>query len=383
MKAVLVHYGELALKGKNRKDFEERLVRNIKLAIGKGVLKQVNRLEGRMVLFPNSQNKKTEALITERLSKVLGLSWFSFADVCAPDVGKIKSSVLKAGKGKLDKKKTFKVDTTRAYKKFPHNSMEMNGMLGEALIEKFKPNVSLDNPDVTVFVEITKDWAFVYTDKVRCSNGLPVGSSGRVLVLLSGGIDSPVAAWLMMKRGCSVDYLHIHAMRESKDLENTKIREILEKLHEYDPRSKLYAVPYHEFDIRAQGAPSEYNLILFRRFMLRVAERLAKEIKVSAIVTGDNLAQVASQTLESITVADEAVDIPIFRPLLAYNKEDTINLARKIGTYELSIKPYKDCCSIVAKHPTTKPKLDKTKKFESKIKIDSIVRKCFKSVAVV
>lgn len=381
MKAVLVHYGEIALKGKNRRFFEKALVDNIKISIGKNLVKEVKRLEGRLFVSLNKDDKKTTDIVRTKLSNIFGIKWFSFPLVCKTDLDEIKKTVSKASKGKMEDK-TFKIDTRRSFKRFPHNSIQMNEMLGGVILDEHKCKVSLDNPDVTVSVEITKDYTFVSIDKIRGPGGLPIGSGGRMLVLLSGGIDSCAAAWLIMKRGFSVDYLHIHALRNDSDVKKTKIKEIYEKMKEYNPRSKLYTASYHEFDIKSQSAPSDYNLILFRRFMFKLAEKFAEKIKAKAIVAGDNIAQVASQTIESITVSDEAVNIPIMRPLLTYDKEEIIDLARKIGTFDLSIKDYKDCCSIISSHPTTKPKLEKVQLYEKKIGIDKIVNKSIKNVSI-
>jgi len=382
MKVVLVHYGELALKGHNRRRFEKILVKNIKLSLGKPALKQVKRLEGRIVIFLNRYNKKTEEMINDKLSKVFGISWFSFAEVCKSDMKKIKPVVIKASKGKI-KGKTFRIETKRAYKRFPLTSIETNEILGGVIINKYRSKVSLENPDITIHVEITKDTSFIYVDKLRGPRGLPVGSGGRVLVLLSGGIDSAVASQLIMKRGFSVDYLHIYALRNEKEVKNSKVYEIFEKMKEFNVRSKLYLIPYHEFDVKLQKADQKYHLILFKRFMFKLAEKLAKDIGLKAIVTGDNIAQVASQTLESIEVSDYGIKMSIFRPLLTYDKEEIINLAKIIETYELSIMNYKDCCSIVSKHPTTKPKLDKVEFYENKIKVNSIIKKCMKNLSVI
>ncbi len=379
MKAFLVHYGEIALKGGNRRDFERMLVDNIRYSAGEANIKKIERLEGRIAVYTSSYSSKMVKHFVSKLSRVFGISWFSVAEVCESRMDKIKSTSLRIAKDKL-KGKTFKVDTKRSYKKFPHTSIQTNEIIGEALLNRYKSKVSLDEPDVTVFIEITKDKTFVHMEKTKGLSGLPVGSAGKVLVLLSGGIDSAAAAWLVMKRGCRVDYLHIHALRRNKDVKDSKINDIFNVLKEYDTKSSLYTLPYHEFDVKAQKVPSDYNLILFRRFMIRIAENLAGDINAKAIVMGDNLSQVASQTIESIGVADNDVGILIFRPLLTYDKEEIIQLAGRIGTYGLSIKDYKDCCSIISRHPATRPKLEKAKLFESKMKMESVVRRCSKMV---
>lgn len=364
METVLVHYAsEIHLKGKNRRDFENQLVRNIKNMLGKSLIK-ADKQFGRILL--TVKNKK--AIV--KLKKVFGISWFAVVEDCKSDLTEIKKTCSKL----KVKGKTFKVKVKRADKKFPVKSQELNKILGEIIYEKNKAEVDIKNPEVIVNVEITEKGTFIFSEKFPGTGGLPVGTGGKVLVMMSGGIDSPVAAHQMMKRGCVVDYLHFHALRFDKDVKDTKIPKLVTQLKDYDPNSKLFLVSHNNFDLASQAAPSEYHLILFRRYMFRAAQELAKKIGAKAIVTGDNLAQVASQTLDNLSVVDAAMEVPVFRPVLTYDKQDIVDLAKEIGTYEESIKPYKDCCAIISKKPKTKAKLDRVEKYEKLIGQDKLVK---------
>lgn len=365
MQTVLIHYAsEIALKGGNRKDFENALVRNIKKSLGKDL--KLKRPYGRIII----QIPKYTPAIQKKLSKIFGISWFAPVDAVKSDLDAIKKATAKL---KI-KGKTFKVQTKRADKRFPLTSPEINKEVGEFLVDKLKLEVNFRNPENTVFVEVTEEGSFIFKDKIKGPGGLPVGTAGKVLVLMSGGIDSPVAAFLAMKRGCHVDYLHYHALRADKDVKDTKIPKIVKKLLEYDPDSKLFLQAHHDFDVASQKAPSEFSLILFRRYMFKVAEKLAERVRAKAIITGDNLAQVASQTLDNLSTVDRGIEMPVLRPVLTYDKQDIINLAKQIDTYDLTIQPYKDCCAIISRKPKTRPKLDKVEKYEKVIDQDKLVR---------
>ncbi len=369
---LVVHSGEIALKGKRRSWFEKKLSSNLKKAFG-GQEVNVRRISGRVVL--EISEKFPTDTIQRILCRVPGVSWFSLTEACSSSIESIEEAVLRVAEGKIEGR-TFKVKTVRAYKQFPYSSPEVDRRLGRILEEKYGSRVSLREPDVIFTVEITKDEAFIHTDKIRGPGGLPIGSEGRTLVLLSGGIDSSVAAFLMMKRGCVTDALHLHTYPSNEDVKTSKLVRLLQAVKPYPPKIRLYVAPYHMFDVEVIGkVPSEYSLIIFRRFLVKVAERLASKINSAAIVTGDNLGQVASQTLENMSACDDAVRIPILRPLLAYDKEEIIDSAKKIGTYDISIEPYKDCCSIISKHPALSPRLEDVIFYESTAKIDALTER--------
>lgn len=250
---------------------------------------------------------------------------------------------------------TFAVRVNRGEKRFPKKSPQIARELGAAIIENTSwQDVDLDNPDVAFYIDIYVEGIFIYSEKLHGIAGLPAGITGRVLTLLSGGIDSPAAGYLVAKRGCSVDFIHFTANRiQQEQAQDYKVSKLTQELSRYTLRSKLYLVPYTYFEFEVMGDSMEYELMLFRRFMVRTAEALANRNQLQALVTGDNLAQVASQTLENIVSNAQSIQLPILQPVLTYDKHEIVDLAKRIGTYQLSLEPYKDCCSIISQHPKT------------------------------
>jgi len=369
-RVCVIHYSEIGLKGHNRPFFEKMLVENVKRVL-KGVAHvKVERLQGRLVFPLNGADLQR---IEEILMKVFGISWFAFASVAEPSVDSIRRMVMEEASRVVKPGEPVKVEVKRADKRFPATSLELSKNLGRMLVEKLGVSVSLKNPSKRIFVEVLGREAYVFTEKKRGLGGLPVGSSGRVLSLLSGGIDSPVASYLMMKRGCEVSYLHFHPFRDNAEAENSKIMEIVRRLLPYSGETAVTFVPSYEFQIATVNIPAKYDLVLFRRFMLKVGERIAEAEGARALVTGESLAQVASQTLENMVAISSGLRIPVFRPLIAFDKEEIVNMAKKVGTYELSIKPYKDCCSIIARHPETRAKLEVVERLERQIDVESVV----------
>lgn len=371
---VLIHYGEIGLKGKNRGDFENQLAANIKTATGED---NVTKTPGRIVLFPKNANNEQ---LREKLSTVPGIAWFAFASTCASEIPAIEAAVENAAKEKLENKNcTFKIDARRSFEGFPLSSNQLNNLLGDEVRKRFNARVSLSNPDVTLYVEVARKECFVFTEKIQGPGGLPVGTAGKVLCLLSGGIDSPVSGWLMAKRGCAVDFLHVHALRSNSEVNNSKVRVVYSNALRYSPTSKLYTVGFHEFDLAVQQIPSKFHLVMFKRFLLLLAQGLASKISAEAIVTGDSLAQVASQTLQSISAIDK-MELPVFRPLIGLDKLEIIKIARNIGTYEASICGYKDCCALISQSPATKPKRSDVEKLEKEMQLEKIVQKTLENM---
>lgn len=376
----VIHYSEIALKGRNRPFFEKKLVENVRQALNGVTNVKVERLQGRLV-FPIEGADPEK--IAERLTRVFGVSWFSFASAAEPNVDSIGRIVMEEASKSVKQGETIKVEVKRADKKFPVTSLELSRILGKMLVENLGVKVSLNNPLKKIYVEVLSREAYVFTERIRGLGGIPVGSSGKVLSLLSGGIDSPVASYLMMKRGCNVHYLHFHPFRDNAEAENSKIMEIVRRLLPYSDKTTVVFIPAYEFQIATVNIPARYDLVLFRRFMFKVAEKVAEAERARAIVTGESLAQVASQTLENMVAISSGLRTPIFRPLIAYDKEEIIALAKKIGTYELSIKPYKDCCSIIARHPETRARVEKVEELEKKINMDSLVSRSLKLLSKV
>ncbi|MCH8945839.1 MAG: tRNA 4-thiouridine(8) synthase ThiI [Nanoarchaeota archaeon] len=379
MVKALIHHAEIGLKKGNFAFFEKKLIENIKKsAYREGVkIKEIIRHEKRILANFDATEKK----ISDFLRNVFGIKYFSFVHEVDRDLKKLEKEVEnKLKKFKKNKIQKIAFQTKRSDKGFSLNSLEINKKLGE-ISNKIGLKVDYKNFEKKIFIEITLKKIYVYVKKINGLGGLPVGTSGRVLVLFSGGIDSPVASWLMMKRGCRADFLHFHAFRNNKQAFNSKINNLVKKLKVFQGASRLYLVPYSTYSIFTQGEIQEkYDLVLFKHFMLKFAERLAKENHYDAIVLGDNLGQVASQTIENIKASSLGLNAVIFRPLLTYDKQEIIDLSKKIGTYEMSIKKYKDCCSIISRKPSTKTKLKAFENVLEKININMIVEKSLKEL---
>lgn len=372
---ITVHYSEIALKGKNKWEFERALVNNIKNLLCNEQYDSISKKSTRFILRLNDRSN-TDSIVS-KLKKVFGIKWFAVAFSIQRDIdilGKFIISISKVIEGR-----TIEVDTKRADKSFPLGSMDVNRIIG-AELTKIGFKVDLRNPEAKIFIEILKDEILVSLDKLSGAGGLPVGTSGKVLCLLSGGIDSPAAAWLMMKRGCKVDFLHVASDAEFENIEKSKIVQLIKQLKEYSPsKCKFYLAPYAEFYKTTFGLlPSDARneLVLFKRFLLLLAHKICTKNGYFGIVSGDSVAQVASQTLENIYTTNAVTNLPVYRPLAGYDKEEIIDLAKKIRTFDISTQEYKDCCSLVAmKHPATKTKLRDVERLEEEINIEKIVEK--------
>jgi thiamine biosynthesis protein ThiI len=359
----MVHYGEIALKGKNRPDFENQLVRNIKQQ-HPGC--RVVRRRGRLTVESETQLD---------LGNVLGVAWWSEVSKVPTALEAIIDGALAYAAQDLPKVKTFAVRVRRASKQFEHSSQEMEVLIGGALDSRYDARVDLANPDYLLHVEVTADGTYLYTDKGHAWRGLPVGVSGRLMGLFSAGIDSAVASFLMAKRGADIELVHFHAFGRAADAHTAKVGELAGRLTKFIPRLVLHYVPYHHFQLATAGlsAYQRQELIVFRRFMALTAERLAQERGALGLFTGDNLGQVASQTLENLAAVDKAVRLPIFRPMIAYDKQEIIDLGIELDLNDTANLPYKDCCSIIAKHPATRARLDQIEQIESSVHFDSLI----------
>lgn len=360
---IVVHYGEIGLKGKNRLTFENLLVKNIKRALGDDI-KDIKRDYGRIILYEIADSR----LIIEKLSKIPGIENIAFALSTKLDIDEFKSAVIKMAAGK--KFSSFKIETRRSNKSFPHTSVYVNELIGEYFQKKYQKKVDLRQPDLTIFVEIGNKAAYVYTEKVQGIGGLPIGSEGSVVSLLSGGIDSPVASWMMMKRGCTVAFVHFY--NETLTSSQKKIENIIAHLTKTQLSSMAFFIPFGELQrVVISQIAAKYRMIVYRRFMIKLGVAIANCEKAMAIVTGDNIGQVASQTLENIQCIHAASELPVFAPLIGFNKREIIDTAQRIGTYDFSIQPYEDCCSfLIAKHPTVRTSLRQIKEMEQSITYD-------------
>lgn len=361
---LLIHYHELALKGENRPFFEKALFVSIEAALSPFQPKAEARFGRIVVSFAGDID---EAAIRARMKHVCGVANFAFAHVFSGDADMLKERALALVAEK--EFATFRVTARRADKQFPLNSQQINEQLGALIAGKLGKKVDLHNPDLTCFVEIVGKHIFLYTEKEQGIGGLPVGTSGKVLALISSGFDSPVAAWKMMRRGCEVMFVHFHSYPYTSDASRENVKEIVKVLARFQNGAKLFFVPFLPIQkaITAGGADERMRVVLYRRHMARIAERIARANGCGALVTGESLAQVASQTLENLAVISEVVSMPILRPLIGENKDDIIAIAREIGTSGISSMPYEDCCSLfLPEHPRTKARLEDAKREEAK-----------------
>ncbi len=350
---INVHYsGEISLKGGNRSRFENILIENIRTAIRGTEETGISKKDGRILIKTGKTPENTQKIL-DALRLMPGIEWFRLAYVTKPDIREIEAVVRELAAG--IPKKTIKVEARRSDKKFHLTSLEINRAIGTVL-DELGFEIDLSEPEIRIQIEIMDGICLITPEKIRGIGGLPIGSAGKVLVLLSGGIDSPVASWLMMKRGCEVDYLHVHSYPDKAQFGDSKIPKLARSINmHYPKKAKIYSIPYGEFYKKTMNMDNKYELVLFRRFIIRLASMIAKQHRYSAVITGDSLGQVASQTLENMGITTAAASVPIYRPLITYNKQEIIDVARVIGTYELSVESYKDCCSLVAaKHPATR-----------------------------
>tara|TARA_Y100000310_G_scaffold343027_1_gene448812 strand:+ start:8134 stop:9297 length:1164 start_codon:yes stop_codon:yes gene_type:complete len=372
----VVHYAEIAIKGKNRPLFERVLVENISKAVKSLKSQGVRRKYGRIILKLKEDSNVDE--IEKRLRKIPGISYFSPAVKASHDVDDINKKCLEVLEG--EDSGSFYIKAKRSYKNFFMKSPDLARKLGKNLSEKTKRAVDYIDPDITVFLEIVENCTYVYTKKVKGIGGLPVGVSGKVMVLLSGGIDSPVAAYLTLKRGCKNIYIHFHSEPYTKESSRKKVEELANYISQYQNETKIYMVPL--IDIQKEvmtKTEKKYRIILYRRFMFRIAEALARKNKAKALVTGENLGQVASQTIENIHAIHSVVNLPVIQPLITYDKQEIIDLAKEIGTYETSIQPHDDCCSLFTpKHPAIKSDIKQVIMEESKLDVETLIKETIK-----
>ncbi len=364
---LIIHYsGEIEIKGKNKSTFEKKLVDNIRSAIKKESYEKITREQGRIIISL-SKKAETEA-IKKTLRNIAGIHYFCFAEKTQDDIESIKKSILSMWKPDTKNFKIIAKKQSPAFLKELENivSSETNAQPGE-------------NGSV-FFVEIIGKEAYVYDERIGSLDGLPVGSTTKVIALTSGGIDSPVAAWHMFRRGCPIVLVHFHNYTSVSAEVKNKIIKLAEVLAKYQFKTKLYLVSFNDVQKEIiKYTPAKYRMIINRRFMFRIAEKVLLKEEAKAFVTGDSLSQVASQTLENLNVIYKAANFPVLTPLIGENKEDIIRTAKSIGTYELSILPYQDCCSfLVDKHPVLRARLEDVEKIEENMNVKNLCEESFK-----
>ncbi|MCC5911634.1 MAG: tRNA 4-thiouridine(8) synthase ThiI [Clostridiaceae bacterium] len=373
-KVIIIRYGEIILKGLNRSFFENKLVKHIKNALADMGKPNIYKEHSRIYVDVEDFNENE---IIDRVKKVFGVVSISPALRFEVDMELIKKTALEELKRNIDQKnvRTFKVDSKRADKKFPMKSPEISREVGGFLLTNTEDiSVDVHNPDVVVKVEIRNE-AFVHSKTISGFGGLPLGTNGKALLLLSGGIDSPVAGWLVGKRGVEIEGIHFHSYPFTSERAKEKVVDLAKTLSIYCGALKLYSVNLLPIQKAInEKCPEEEMTILSRRFMMKIAERIAEKSGCDALVTGESIGQVASQTVHSLQVTNAAVNIPVFRPLIAMDKVDIMDLAHKIGTYETSILPFEDCCTVfLPKRPITKPRIEKILKSEALLDVEKLI----------
>jgi thiamine biosynthesis protein ThiI len=372
MDSVLIRYHEIALKKGNRRYFTELLKRNLFASVKDFGPKEIRSLPARILI--TFKNEPLAADLIDRISGVFGVANFSLVERVDRDLDALRSRILKALNGRSFE--SFRIETQRGDKTFPLASPEINRQLGAAVKEKSGARVDLDHPQFTVTVEILPGDAFFGFDKIPGAGGLPVGSSGRVVGLISGGIDSPVAAYRIMQRGCRLIFVHFHSAPYQDKTSQEKVRLLVKRLTRHQFLSRLYLVPFGEIQRQiVAGVARPLRVVLYRRMMLRIGEAIARKEKAKALVTGESLGQVASQTLDNMAVIQQAARLPILRPLVGMDKQEIIDQARRIGTFDISSIADQDCCQLfVPAHPATKARLADVEEDETKFPLAESVR---------
>ncbi|WP_096269700.1 tRNA uracil 4-sulfurtransferase ThiI [Paucisalibacillus globulus] len=379
---ILIRYGELSLKGKNRKKFVEKLQNNIQQKLVDFPEVKVKRTQGRMFVLLNGHAPQP---IMDKVKNVFGIHSLSLAIKVENDLEKIKDAALYALTNS-ENVNTFKVSVKRINKGFPVRSQELNQILGGHLLSNTESyTVNVHSPDIDVRVEIRGEATYITSSVVRGAGGLPVGTSDKTLLLLSGGIDSPVAGYLAMKRGVQIEAIHFESPPFTSDRAKQKVLDLAEKLTKFGPSIKVHVVPFTKLQQKIfQETPDGYGMTVMRRMMLRISERVCQNEGILSLTTGENLGQVASQTMTSMNTINEVTNYPIIRPLVTMDKDEIIEISKAIDTFDISIRPYEDCCTIfVPKAPKTKPKRDRVNYYESKFNYDDLIQEAIEGIEVI
>lgn len=377
MHCAIIHYHELALKGRNRDFFEQRLVRNLRLALKDLKIRRIESLQGRIrVTIPDSASP---ALVIERVRRTCGVSNVLLTESVPLDLRTPDLTLLKQVAERQLAEHTFqsfRVTAKRADKRLPLTSMDVEREVGGYLFDVTGKSVKLKQPDLTLYIELLTNEAHVAARKVQGPGGMPVGTSGKVACLISGGIDSPVAAYRMMKRGCKAVFVHFSGRPLVSRASEEKVQELVQLLTTYQYESRLHIIPFGEIQREiVANAPAPFRVVLYRRIMVRIAQELARRERCWALVTGDSLGQVASQTPENLSVIEDAAELPVLRPLIGMDKIEITEQAQQIGSFATSIEPDQDCCKLfVPLHPSTKTRLDDILRVERSLEISAFVK---------
>ena len=369
---LLVHYHEISLKAGHRPMFLRHLRQNLERATVDLPPVKVIQLPGRLML--DLEGNPAPEAVRERVTRICGVANLALAQRVTSQMDAIKAAVGRMIEGRQFE--SFRITARRAFQTYPLTSVEINRELGTFVLERVKTRVDLTNPGLTIHVEVLPNETFIYSDRAPGPGGLPVGSSGTVVSLLSGGIDSPVAAWRMMKRGCRAEFVHFHSVPYLPPTSQQKARALVERLTQWQFFSRLYLVPFGEIQREVVlSVPPRARVVVYRRLMVRIAEALARQTGAQALVTGESLGQVASQTLPNLARIDEAATLPILRPLIGMDKHEITAQAQALGTFETSVEPDQDCCTLfVPKHPATRMAPEEVQGLEERLDLSALVK---------
>ncbi|WP_186578369.1 tRNA uracil 4-sulfurtransferase ThiI [Aquibacillus kalidii] len=379
---ILLRYGEIGLKGKNRKIFTNRLHENVVQKLRKYPDIKVKTTRDRIYIFLNGHDPEP---IMQECTEIFGIQSLSLAIQVDNDPESIKEAALFALKD-ADDAKTFKISTKRINKEFPIGSQEFNHVLGGHLLSNTEGyTVDVHNPDIEIHVDIRQQETYLTSKRIWAAGGLPVGSAGKTLLLLSGGIDSPVAGFMTMKRGVQLEAIHFHSPPYTSERAKQKVIDLAERLTNYGSKIKIHVVPFTKLQQKIhREIPNGYSMTVMRRMMMRISEQVAKQNGILSLTTGESLGQVASQTMESMNAINAVTSYPILRPLIAMDKDEIIEISQKVNLYDISIRPYEDCCTIfVPKSPKTKPKADKVAYYESQVDFAADLQEAIDGIEVI
>ncbi len=382
---ILIKNGELALKGLNRSNFEDVLIKNMRRHLKELGTFTFTKSQSTIMVEADDEGVDLEDAV-DRLSRVFGIAALSRACTCEKDFECIKKTACEYLEEELEDAKTFKVEAKRSDKKFPMKSPEISRELGGYILSRFNHlKVDVHNPDIIVTVEVRDNYAFVRGNNIKGAGGMPTGTSGRAAILISGGIDSPVAAYMMAKRGIELCAVHFASPPYTSELAEMKVMELLKKVARYSGVIATFVVPFTKIqEAIRDNCPEEYFTIIMRRVMMMISERIANEQRCSALITGESVGQVASQTIYALGCTDCAVQIPVFRPCIGMDKEEIIAISRKIDTFETSIQPYEDCCTVFTpKHPNTKPELENVVHAQQQVDWSEMIAQALEQTKVV
>lgn len=383
-KLILVKNGELALKGLNRSTFEDILIKNMRRRLRAVGEFEYKKSQSTIMVIPKDEDIDFDEAV-DIISRIFGIAAFSVAGTAEKDIEKIKQSAAEFLEEDLTNARTFKVCAKRSDKKFPFKSPEICREVGGYLLSRF-PNLKVDvhNPEVTVTVEVRDTSVFIHGNQQKGAGGMPVGTSGKAALMLSGGIDSPVAGYMMSKRGLILDAIHFAAPPYTSKRAEMKVRKLASLVSRYSGKIKFMIVPFTQIqECIKDNCPEELFTVIMRRLMMKVALGLCEKDECKALITGESLGQVASQTLDAIRCTDAVSPLPVFRPLIGMDKLEIIDIARKIGTFETSLEPYEDCCTVFTpRHPMTRPTLEVIEKAESGYDFEPLIKKAIEETTI-